>query len=241
MRAAQLAGVAAARRVALASRWPRVGIGCGHRDRAPPQRHRPRAGTGPHYAARSPARPPARATLRHPSDAQAHDPRLTYRHLLLDRHSRTCIGQCLFLDALLFRGALTIYEVAPPTTTRHTPSPPRAPSMPPIRPAQVALPALIHTSTGVSLADDWRYEWAVLLLWTVPAYVVCEIISTSWHYKMASRMSAETASAGPTADAATGGGGVRGGGGGPRSLGTPAVLEIVYSRLVYVAFLLQAS
>ena len=142
---------------------------------------------------------------------------------------------------LLFRGALTVFEVALPTTARHAPSPPCAPSTPPIRAAQVALPALIHASTGVSLADDWRYEWAVLLLWTVPAYVVCEIISTSWHYKMASRMSAETAPAGPAADATAGGGGVRGGGGGPRSLGAPAVLEIVYSRLVYVAFLLQAS
>ena len=60
----------------------------------------------------------------------------------------------------------------------------------------------------------------MLLLWTVPAYLVCEVVSTSWHIRMAQRMAATTD-----------------GGGGGDSIQLAA--DVIYTRLVYVAFLLQ--
>ena len=40
------------------------------------------------------------------------------RHVFLDPHSRRCVRQCLLLDALLFRGALLLYEHALPALCR---------------------------------------------------------------------------------------------------------------------------
>ena len=52
----------------------------------------------------------------------------------------------------------------------------------------MALPTLCTAALGVELRGDARYEWAVLLCWTVPAYVVCEIVSTWWLIRMAGRL-----------------------------------------------------
>ena len=155
---------------------------------------------------------------------QAHRPRLVYRHVFVEPHSRRCVRQCVVLDALLFRGAVGIYEHA--------------------------LPALCRATLGVELHGDWRYEYAILLMWTLPAYLVCELVSTSWHYKMAQKMSATSQlyraalrGVAPAASAA-----------GPHvpragdlaaaaaaAAGSPVqqVASVVYTRLVYIAFLLQ--
>lgn len=66
------------------------------------------------------------------------------------------------LNVGLFRGALLVYESL--------------------------LPRLVLHVLGVRLADDWRYQTAILLLWSVPAYLICEIVTTSLQFKMAHRM-----------------------------------------------------
>ena len=45
---------------------------------------------------------------------------------------------------------------------------------------QVFVPLLSRLLFGVELTGDHTYEMSVLVLWTVPAYVVCEVVSTSW-------------------------------------------------------------
>ena len=113
------------------------------------------------------------------------------------------------------------------------------------------LPAFCAAALGVELRDDPRYEWAVrrriprchtariarvigcrarvrrqvLLLWTVPAYVVCEIVSTWWLIRMSSRLQPPATGSGRPARAA--------------ALDLAGVCEIVYTRLVYVVFLMQ--
>ena len=93
---------------------------------------------------------------------QAHHPGLTLFHLLRNVHSRQCVIQCAMLNLLLFRGALHVYEKL--------------------------LPALCLSVLGVRLMGDWRYELAIVVLWAAPAYVVCEIVTTSLHFKMAQKM-----------------------------------------------------
>ena len=44
-----------------------------------------------------------------------------------------------------------------------------------------ACPPPSPTNHHPSRRGDWRYEYAILLLWTLPAYLVCELVSTSWH------------------------------------------------------------
>ncbi len=93
---------------------------------------------------------------------QAHHPGLTLLHLLRNVHSRKCVMQCMMLNLLLFRGALYIYESV--------------------------LPAFCLSVLGVRLMGDWRYELAIVALWAAPAYVICEIVTTSLHFKMAQKM-----------------------------------------------------
>ena len=93
---------------------------------------------------------------------QAHHPGLTLFHLLRNVHLRQCVFQCAMLNLLLFRGALHVYEKL--------------------------LPALCLSVLGVRLMGDWRYELAIVVLWAAPAYVVCEIVTTSLHFKMAQKM-----------------------------------------------------
>jgi len=95
---------------------------------------------------------------------QAHHPRLTLIHVLRNVHSRKCVMQCVMLNLLLFRGALYVYESL--------------------------LPALCLSVLGVRLLGDWRYEIAILALWAAPAYIICEIVTTSLHYKMAQKLAA---------------------------------------------------
>ena len=64
----------------------------------------------------------------------AHHPQRTSAHVVGDAHCRRCFGQCLFLCAGLYRGALYLYEAA--------------------------LPALCHAMLGVELRGDWRYAAA---------------------------------------------------------------------------------
>ena len=142
----------------------------------------------------------------------AHNPRLSYRHLLLDATSRKCTFQCLMLDVLLFRGALYVYEGP--------------------------LPQLCDKLLGTSLIGDWRYDLAVVTLWAAPAYVICEIVTTSLQYKMAKQMVAEAAAVSPSGG--SGGGGVaalRA----EKSEGDAMIMvaSMAYTRFVYLAFVLQ--
>ena len=127
----------------------------------------------------------------------AHHPRRTFTHLCHEPTSRKCVQQCFFLNVVLFRGALYVYEYL--------------------------LPQLCFALLGVSLAGDWRYELAIVVLWAAPAYVICEIISTSLQFKMAQKMLLGAASA--SADGAD---------------AMVSVTEVVYTRLIYyIAFVVQ--
>ena len=133
---------------------------------------------------------------------EAHHPRLSYVHLFINPISKRCVSQCLFLNLILFRSALFAYEVA--------------------------LPALCRRALNVELVDEPRYEVAVLLLWSLPAYLVCEVVSTMWHCKMSNAMSPAMTPAAlkqrtRAAEKST----------------TGRVFELLYARLVYVAFMLQ--
>lgn len=129
---------------------------------------------------------------------EAHHPRLSYVHLFINPISKRCVSQCLFLNLILFRSALFAYEVA--------------------------LPALCRRALNVELVDEPRYEVAVLLLWSLPAYLVCEVVSTMWHCKMSNAMSpAALKQRTRAAEKST----------------TGRVFELLYARLVYVAFMLQ--
>lgn len=128
---------------------------------------------------------------------QAHHPRLSCTHLFSVSHSRGCVRNCILLDVILFRGALLMYEEG--------------------------VPALCRLAFDVELRDDYRYQLAILVLWTGPAYVVCEIVSTSWHYKMAQRMATSPAA------------GVEGGG------PLEGFAEMMMTRLVYIVFLVQVG
>ena len=94
--------------------------------------------------------------------AQAHHPRLTLKHLLNNMHSRKCVAQCIMLNFVLFRGALYIYEQL--------------------------LPAACYSLLGIQVSGDRRYDAAVTLLWAAPAYAICEIVTTSLHFKMAQKI-----------------------------------------------------
>ena len=150
---------------------------------------------------------------------RAHHPVLVWNHSLQDSISRRCILQCILLNVCLFKGAIYFYESILPEIFRHT--------------------------LQIEVAADAWYKWMVLLCWTIPAYLICEVISTYWHYRMYKQMSSRfkqkpstTASIGisdtrfaasakvvsPSAASST---------------QPPAILALVYTRLVYVAFLFQ--
>ena len=93
---------------------------------------------------------------------QAHHPSLTMYYFFVEPHCRKCMKQCIMLNLLLFRVPLYAYEVG--------------------------LPALCNHLLGIKLHGDWRYETAVLLLWTVPAYAICEVVSMNVQFKMAQKM-----------------------------------------------------
>jgi len=95
----------------------------------------------------------------------------------------------------------------------------------------------------------------VLLLWTLPAYLVCEIVSTTWQLRMHSEMASraelararETESSAEVASRAQGvtpGDNTPGEGGRGQSGGAAAsdsALSLVYGRLIYIAFLMQVQ
>ena len=89
----------------------------------------------------------------------AHQPLLLYKHLLGSPHWRKCVAQCLVLDVVLFRGLLFCY--------------------------QAILPRVCDSLLGTQLTHSAAYEWAILLGWALPAYIICEIATMKLHSKMA--------------------------------------------------------
>jgi len=144
---------------------------------------------------------------------QAHHPWLTLVHVLSNVHSRKCVMQCVMLNVLLFRGALHVYEKV--------------------------LPRLCVSLLGVHLLGDWKYELAIVVLWAVPAYVICEIVSTTLLFKMAKQMATATPPPPPPPRAGGGGGAAAGVTGGEEAGGMVSFTSIVYTRLIYIVFVLQ--
>ena len=154
----------------------------------------------------------------------AHDPKLTWHHVFFEHHSRKCFALCAFVNLILFRGGLWVYEAG--------------------------LPSACRALLGVELVGDWRYELAITLCWGAPIYLVGEIVSTQWQYKMALRLAkqhlraqerqedeaaAAAPAAAPTAAAAAAPAAAAEEEGGPML----AITSLIYTRLVYLAFLLQ--
>ena len=146
---------------------------------------------------------------------QAHHPWLTLVHVLSNVHSRKCVMQCVMLNVLLFRGALHVYEKV--------------------------LPRLCVSLLGVHLLGDWKYELAIVVLWAVPAYVICEIVSTTLLFKMAKQMATATPPPPPPPRAGGGGGAAAGVTGGEEAGGMVSFTSIVYTRLIYIVFVLQVK
>lgn len=139
---------------------------------------------------------------------QAHHPIFTYRHLMGEAAWRGSVLKCLAVDVVIYRGALFVYESL--------------------------LPRLCEALLGVRLGAS--YELAVVICWSIPAYAVCEVVTTVIHIKMAKGLSSfspprereGTQSAGAGTQVAPAGGGA-----------IMGIAGLVYTRIIYVFFCVQ--